>query len=104
VAQDLPVPLVVNKQSIGRLKHVRGFGRLKLTSVGLMDYIASQQLKNTLLINGFWRSGTTWLQQTLVQALNAKSLFEPFSPAAAARYRHPWLYAFPEDIPVQDMV
>ena len=86
MAQDLPVPLVVNKQSIGRLKHVRGFGRLKLTSVGLMDYIASQQLKNTLLINGFWRSGTTWLQQTLVQALNAKSLFEPFSPAAGQHW------------------
>jgi hypothetical protein len=68
------------------LKTVRGFGRLKLTSVGLVDYLASQRLKNTLLINGFWRSGTTWLQQTLVEALDAKSLFEPFSPAAG----HQW--------------
>ena len=65
---------------------MRGLGRLKLTSVGLVDYIASQRLKNTLLVNGFWRSGTTWLQQTLVEALNAKSLFEPFSPAAG----HQW--------------
>ena len=71
---------------------MRGFGRLKLTSVGLMDYIASPQLKNTLLINGFWRSGTTWLQQTLVQALNAKSLFEPFSPAAG----HHWSQLGPD--------
>ncbi|WP_375209192.1 sulfotransferase [Hyphomonas jannaschiana] len=65
---------------------MRGLGRLKLTSVGLVDFIAAQRLKNTLLINGFWRSGTTWLQQTLVEALNAKSLFEPFSPAAG----HHW--------------
>jgi hypothetical protein len=65
---------------------VRGLGRLKLTSVALVDYIAAQRLKNTLLINGFWRSGTTWLQQTLVEALHAKSLFEPFSPAAG----HQW--------------
>lgn len=51
-----------------------------------MDYISSQKLRNTLLINGFWRSGTTWLQQTLVDALDAKSIFEPFSPAAG----HQW--------------
>ena len=51
-----------------------------------MDYVSSQNLRNTLLINGFWRSGTTWLQQTLVDALDAKSLFEPFSPAAG----HQW--------------
>lgn len=68
------------------MKNVRGFGRLKLTSIGLMDYISSQNLRNTLLVNGFWRSGTTWLQQTLVDALDAKSLFEPFSPAAG----HQW--------------
>lgn len=65
---------------------MRGLGRLKLTSIGLVDYISSQNLRNTLLINGFWRSGTTWLQQTLVDALDAKSLFEPFSPAAG----HQW--------------
>ena len=65
---------------------MRGLGRLKLTSIGLMDYVSSQSLRNTLLVNGFWRSGTTWLQQTLVDALGAKSLFEPFSPAAG----HQW--------------
>mgnify|MGYP003649712064 CR=1 FL=1 len=65
---------------------MRGFGRLKLTSIGLMDYVSSPNLRNTLLVNGFWRSGTTWLQQTLVDAMDAKSLFEPFSPAAG----HQW--------------
>ncbi|MEZ5954472.1 MAG: sulfotransferase [Hyphomonas sp.] len=51
-----------------------------------MDYAASWRLRNCLLVNGFWRSGTTWLQQTLVQSLKAKSLFEPFSPAAGQRW------------------
>lgn len=65
---------------------MRGLGRLKLSSIALIDYVSSANLRNKLLINGFWRSGTTWLQQTLVDALNAKSLFEPFSPAAG----HKW--------------
>ena len=61
---------------------MRGLGRLKLTSIALMDYISASNLSDTLLINGFWRSGTTWLQQTFVDAMDAKSLFEPFSPSA----------------------
>jgi hypothetical protein len=65
---------------------VRGLGRLKLTSIGLMDYISASKLSDTLLINGFWRSGTTWLQQTFVDAMDAKSLFEPFSPSAGHRW------------------
>jgi len=65
---------------------VRGLGRLKLTSIALMDYISASNLSDTLLINGFWRSGTTWLQQTFVDAMDAKSLFEPFSPSAG----HHW--------------
>ena len=75
---------------------MRGLGRLKLTSVALVDYIAAQRLKNTLLINGFWRSGTTWLQQTLVEALHAKSLFEPFSPAAGHQWDG-WDYEYDRD-------
>ncbi len=33
-----------------------------------------------LLISGFWRSGTTWLQQMAVDATVSKSVFEPLDP------------------------
>jgi hypothetical protein len=33
-----------------------------------------------LLVTGFWRSGTTWLQQCLAEAFVAKTTFEPLSP------------------------
>jgi hypothetical protein len=41
----------------------------------------------TLVVSGFWRSGTTWLQESLAQLLGAKTVFEPFHfevPAAWA--------------------
>lgn len=33
---------------------------------------------DTLVVSGFARSGTTWLQQSLAAILNAKTVFEPF--------------------------
>jgi len=30
-----------------------------------------------IVISGFWRSGTTWLQQLVAEATNAKTIFEP---------------------------
>lgn len=35
---------------------------------------------STLLLSGFWRSGTTWLQEALRDVLYAKTLFEPLCP------------------------
>lgn len=32
------------------------------------------------LVSGFWRSGTTWVQECLAEALSAKTVFEPLSP------------------------
>ena len=32
----------------------------------------------TLVVSGFWRSGTTWLQNGLAEILRAKMVFEPF--------------------------
>lgn len=32
---------------------------------------------DAVVITGFWRSGTTWLQQALCRALNAKAILEP---------------------------
>lgn len=34
----------------------------------------------TLVISGFWRSGTTWLEEALRDILHAKTLFEPIDP------------------------
>jgi hypothetical protein len=51
-----------------------------------MDLILANRLKHKILVHGFWRSGTTWLQQTLVHATGSKSLFEPFSPASGHRW------------------
>lgn len=31
----------------------------------------------TIVVSGFWRSGTTWLQQSLADMLEAKTIFEP---------------------------
>ncbi len=36
-------------------------------------------LEQGLFISGFWRSGTTWLQQSLAHILDAKTVFEPLS-------------------------
>lgn len=38
-----------------------------------------------VLVSGFWRSGTTWVQECLAEALGAKTVFEPLSPNDARR-------------------
>ncbi len=41
----------------------------------------------TLVVSGFWRSGTTWLQQSLASILRAKTVFEPFGVYATTGHR-----------------
>lgn len=45
----------------------------------ILDRLVATQLdpNSAVLVTGFWRSGTTWLQQILAGGLNAKSVFEP---------------------------
>lgn len=38
-----------------------------------------------VLVSGFWRSGTTWLQECLAESLGAKTIFEPLSPMEPKR-------------------
>lgn len=38
-----------------------------------------------LVVSGFWRSGTTWLQECLAEAFDAKTVFEPLSPMEPRR-------------------
>ena len=37
------------------------------------------------LVSGFWRSGTTWVQECLAESLGAKTVFEPLSPVDRGR-------------------
>lgn len=64
----------------------------------LIDIIASNYvalLSDSIVINGFWRSGTTWLLEAVTQAWNAKPVFEPLVPVLKSyepylqnNYRH----------------
>ena len=38
-----------------------------------------------LLVSGFWRSGTTWVQECFAESLGAKTVFEPVSPMEPRR-------------------
>lgn len=38
-----------------------------------------------VVVSGFWRSGTTWLQECLAESLGAKTIFEPLSPQEPRR-------------------
>ena len=40
-----------------------------------------------LVVSGFWRSGTTWLQESFAESLGAKTVFEPLSPMEPRRSR-----------------
>ncbi len=50
----------------------------------ILDRAAAEfaPLQGTLLINGFWRSGTTWVQEVLARAYEAKTIFEPMAPSS----------------------
>lgn len=47
-----------------------------------VDFVLSGLVdtSRSIAITGFWRSGTTWLQQLIADALHAKRIFEPFYP------------------------
>ncbi len=40
-----------------------------------------------LVVSGFWRSGTTWMQECFAESLGAKTVFEPLSPMDPQRRR-----------------
>lgn len=54
----------------------------KILMSGFLDKrVASQvDLTRSVLITGFWRSGTTWIQIAVARLLDAKTVFEPFRP------------------------
>jgi len=59
--------------------------------IGIADRLLANSVcsKNTVVILGFWRSGTTYLLELLEQTLRARTVFEPFHEAVpAARKYH----------------
>ncbi len=53
---------------------------MKRKIYNVADYVNGIRvdIQNGLVINGFWRSGTTWLQEITSEMLQAKLVFEPF--------------------------
>ncbi|GAL11910.1 hypothetical protein JCM19233_2900 [Vibrio astriarenae] len=50
------------------------------TSYVIDRIIAQTQRTRPVLLTGYWRSGTTWVQDVLAAGINAKTLFEPLEP------------------------
>ena len=48
-----------------------------------IDHLVSAWVNSsdTLVVAGFWRSGTTWLQESLAKLIKAKTVFEPLACA-----------------------
>ena len=52
-----------------------------------LDYCVSDFVSpsETIIVSGFWRSGTTWLQLVLSDVVGAKTIFEPLAPGVPGR-------------------
>jgi len=44
--------------------------------------LQSRVSKSPIILSGFWRSGTTWIQQVIAESICAKTQFEPLEPNA----------------------
>ena len=60
---------------------------MELGAKAALDYGISPFVdpSETIVISGFWRSGTTWIQRVLADALGAKTIFEPLAPGVTGR-------------------
>lgn len=61
--------------------------RLNIKLSYIIDHCLSARTisKESLVVSGFWRSGTSWIQQSLATLMNAKSVFEPLDPIALSQ-------------------
>ena len=55
------------------------FSAVKSSAIGLIDRLQSEKVsvKESFVITGFWRSGTTWLQKVIARVVQGKTVFEP---------------------------
>lgn len=52
--------------------------RISKNTMYLLDrLVAMARPPEPVILSGFWRSGTTWLQQMTAEAIQAKTIFEP---------------------------
>jgi hypothetical protein len=58
----------------------RSKSRFKNSLFYLFDRNLKNSISKTVIINGFWRSGTTLLQTKICKSVKGKSVFEPFGP------------------------
>jgi len=58
--------------------------KIRVLSLNLVNQLTGSRIdpSRTVVINGFWRSGTTWIQEQISYATNSKSIFEPFQARA----------------------
>jgi hypothetical protein len=67
-------------------KQVNQYSQLKYQIKSAIGFATDQAMapfirpENCLVISGFWRSGTTWLQQSIGEYTRSKTVFEPFRP------------------------
>lgn len=59
------------KKIKAHLKHVFGY---------TIDKLVKKYVNKTIIVSGFWRSGTTFLQTKICASIRGKSIFEPFGP------------------------
>lgn len=62
------------------------FDGQKLIRATQIDMAVGRVLRPRIgaIINGFWRSGTTWVQEAMASAANAKTIFETLSAQCSA--------------------
>lgn len=69
--QDMPAPAGLDKD--------REWPEHAKTAAAIDHALAAQiDPASSVVVSGFWRSGTTWLQECLAGILGAKTIFEPF--------------------------
>jgi hypothetical protein len=63
-------------------------GRIYQKMCTLADYANAGRvnLEQSLIVNGFWRSGTTWVMDSAASLMDAKTVFEPFGTFSPKRY------------------
>ena len=73
----------------GAKRGARGTALAVAAARGIDQGLGAMRLaRPVLLVSGFWRSGTTWLQECMAVALGAKTVFEPLSPMEGRRAAH----------------
>ncbi len=64
-------------------------GKRSIRAARLIDQVTGhlRLARPTVMVSGFWRSGTTWLQEYLATSLDARTVFEPLAPQNRTRGR-----------------